>query len=676
MAKKKLIPKADRDAIVANCLREIEHARNHKEGVIDDWHKNENVLSEDNANKNKNEKREASANVALHKANGFVQTILSKIDTPLSFKYTHQHIGDKKNADLLNALVEVDSEQDNWDFKDLLGKETAIIYGRTIFSYYATENIKGEYEPNLNWVDPYDFLIDPNAGGIDINNARYCGAYNIRLDRSTLEAGKGKQYLLHETREILEGVGNNDESTEEETDKTNRYKAYVDQARNENRELNDPDLFKFWNWYTTYKGERYYVVISETYGKAIRVEKLEDITKSNLWPYWSYAVFPSASVFWTPSYISIARDIFKAQNVSINQMLDNANRINKPQRAIDVGAVLDESELRYKPNGKIRFKAGTNVDQAFKIVDTVSIDTPIAVYDTLENIVQLMSGVTGAVQGVAEEDKVGIYEGNVAATADRFNLLNKSYTNGYKRFAELYKWGVQEHLKQKKAVKLIGVNGVEIENINYKEIKPITDFMVSVQSSTAESQADFRDKREKLQFLGNYVGSGLINDKNVFEMEAEIVGFNQSDIRRLIDTENTYKNDVIAECARDIELLISGKEIEPNEIADIGYLEYLSNYMRDKKENLNLKQFIALRDYFAQVEPIAVRNMVYSVQDQLAAQGNLGMGIEEIPEEGEVLQDQAQYPEQIPEQQLQDAGVQQQLAGDELQSQLGPQQQF
>lgn len=633
----KTIKKDVRDAITAQCLEEIRHSRVKKRDVIREWQKNEDIIYERSDNRraartlhSRTEGAERGVNVALHKATGFIQTVLSKIDTPLSFKFLAQHEGDQKNARLLNALVDTDTQSDNWNFKDLLGKKHAIIYGRAIFSYFASST-EG-YKANLTNIDPYDFLIDPNCGGINLQEARYCGAYNIYFDRSELEEGKSSRFLAREVNEILSGDGNNDEVTQEQQDKSNRY-AHLGYTRHTQREKHDPDLFKFWNWYTTYKGERYYVVISETYGKAIRIEKLSDITKSNLFPFWSYAVFPDANEFWTESYISIVREIFMAQNVAINQMLINANKINNPQRAIDVGSILDETELRYKPNGKIRFKPDTNINSALQVLETPAIDTPLAVYETLENIVQLMSGVTGAVQGVAEEDKVGIYEGNISATSDRFNLLNKSYTNGYNQFAVLYKWGVQEHLKKKQAVRIIGPDGVEVHNVNYKDISPLQDYLVAVSSSTSESQTDAREKREKIQFLSQYLGTGLINDRNAFEMEAEIVGFNQSDIRRLTDAKNTYKSEIISEASRDIELIISGKKVQPNEIADLAYLQYISNYMRDKKENLSLKQFIALENYFQEVKPIAIRNIAYQVQDDVAERGGLQDGIQEIPEE-------------------------------------------
>lgn len=664
----KTIRKDTRDEITAQCLDEIRHARLYKRDVVREWQKNEDILNDRVAKNQHSAKslnstrkdRQTRSHVALHKATGFVQTILSKIDTPLSFKFQAIHEGDQNPAKLLNALLEADSDSGNWDFKDLLGKKYAIIYGRAIYMTYATSDKDG-YQSHLELVDPYDFLIDPSAGGLTLQNARYCGAFNLEYDRYELEEGlKAGRFLRNEVNELISGVGNNNENTQEEEDKENRYEYLAHKQKD--KEKFDPDLFQFWNWYTTYKGERYYVVLSENSGVAIRIEKLSDITKSDLFPFWSYATFPDASEFWTESFVSIAREVFMAQNVSINQMLDNANKINNPQRAVDVGSILDETELRYKPNGKIRFRNGTDVNSALQVLETPAIDTPLAVYETLENIVQLITGVTGAVQGVAEEEKVGIYEGNISATADRFNLLNKSYANGYKQFAVLWKWGVEEHLKKKTAVRIIGPEGAKIQKINRKDVSPLADYFVSVSASASESQTDLREQREKILMLDKYAQSGVINARNAFEMEAEIVGFNQSDIRRLTDSENTYSSNIISEAARDIENVISGKEVMPNEVADVGYMKYMVDYMRDKEEDLTDKQFESLINYFESVKPIAIRNMVYSVQDELQQSQEVG-DLNEVEEPVEEPIDQP-LQDMPPEQLVAEEQAQQIVAGE------------
>ena len=59
--------------------------------------------------------------------------------------------------------------------------------------------------------------------------------------------------------------------------------------------------------------------------------------------------------------------------------------------------------------------------------------------------------------------QVGIYEGNQAATADRFSLISDSEADAQQRFAELYLDGLDEHLNTKVAIEMIGIDGVEFK---------------------------------------------------------------------------------------------------------------------------------------------------------------------------------------------------------------------
>jgi len=129
-----------------------------------------------------------------------------------------------------------------------------------------------------------------------------------------------------------------------------------------------------------------------------------------------------------------------AQAISINQALDNNEAINKPQKIVNITAIENLAELKYRKDGIIRVKANFNADQAIQFVKTAPITTALNVFQTLDGIQEKASGVTAAAQGVAENNsgtKATIYEGNQAAVADRFGLLNKSYSFGYKRFANL-----------------------------------------------------------------------------------------------------------------------------------------------------------------------------------------------------------------------------------------------
>lgn len=601
-----MIRKETRDKLTAQSLQEITFARTHKQGKITNWHKNEDLYY---GKKVKSE--ESRANVDLGLMQSFVHTLWSKVDNPLIFKYTKRKTSQYTRVKRLNALRAYDAQRDFWDLKDLVGKKQGIMYGRAIYAYYA-DSVDGEYKPHLEPVDVYDFLIDPSAGGIDIENGMYMGRYGITLTKAQLKQGlKDGIYIKTEVDELCRGGGNANEKTQEEVNKQNR--VYDTNVVTANKEANTEEKFKFWEWYTTHDGTRYYLLMDNS-GRAIRVEKLTDIFESNLFPFWTWAAFPDLTEFWTPSYCDYVREIFMAQAVSINQMLDNAEQINKPMKIIDTTAVSDLAQLKYRKDGNIFVNGNT---AAVKYVETPSISTPLNVFDKLDAIQEKASGVTAAAKGIAEEDKVGIYEGNQANAADRFGLLNKSYSFGYQRFARLYEWGVKEHLKKKVGIDILGADGISLEEVSKRDIFWKNDtFGVMVEASNAEIAMSEVEKRTKLAFLSAQVGNPVQNPKKAYEIQANVAGFSDEEIRQLMDTQEFGDAELLAEADRDIEVLLDGKELSTNQHANVAYKQRFVDYMSDNLENMDDETYARFVAYVETLQPVIEKNVARQLADE------------------------------------------------------------
>ena len=605
------IPYETRQKIVAQALIEVQFDRQYKQGKIGFWKINEDLYYG-----RKPQSIDSRANVDLGQMSSFVHTILSKVDNPLTFKFTKRKDAQLKRVQMLNALKVIDQQADDWDIKDIVGKKQAIIYGRAIFSYFA-DSPDGKYAPHLDNVDVYDFLIDPSAGGIDIERAMHLGRYGVVKTRKQIKDGvKAKIYLKTEADELLAGGGNSTESTQEETNKKNRIMDT--NVYTTTKEIDNPDKFKFWEWYTTFEGERYYLLLTETGGTAIRIEKLVDMFESDMWPFWTWAVFPDLTEFWTPSFCDYVREIFMAQAVSINQMLDNAEQINKPQTVVQVGAIEDLAQLKYRREGRILVKKDIDASKAIQRLVTPSISTPIEVFKLLDAIQEKASGVTGAAKGVSDQDKVGINDADLAASADRFGYLNKSYSFGTKRFAKLYEHGVRENLVRKTAVDILGPNGVEIIEVSRRDIfRKKEDFGIMVDSSNAEIALSEVDKKAKLAFLSANSQNPVQNPKKAYELSATIAGFDDDTIRQLQDTSEFGTAAIMAEAERDIEGLLDGEDVKPNQGANTAYKQRFVDYMQNNQDKITMDQFNRLTAYIALIDPIIVRNMVRQANELL-----------------------------------------------------------
>lgn len=611
-----------REKIIKQALDEIAFARKYKQGKIGNWKMNEDMYYG-----RKPAGIEASANVDLGQMGAFVHTIMSKIDNPLVFKFTKRKDAQVDRVKRLNSLRETDADNGFWDMKDLAGKKQGVIYGRAIYSYYADS--EDGYKSNLDNIDVYDFLIDPSAGGLDIEKGRFMGDYGVVLSREEIKAGvKDKMYLKTEADKLLAGKGNNTESTQETTNAKNRTNAVG--TNTQDREMESEDKFKFWRWGTTYKGKRYFLLLSETGSTAIEVTELQDKFKSGLWWYWTWAAFLDLTEFWTPSYCDYVRELFMAQAVSINQMLDNGEQITKPQTIVNVSAIENLAELKYRRNGIIKVKGAFDATKAVIRVPVSPIETPIKVFQTLEAIQEKSSGVTAAAQGVAENKsttKVSIYEGNEAAVADRFGLLNKSYAFGYKRFATLYRHGVDEHLVKKTAIDILGPDGVNVEMVSRRDIfRKDEGFGVAVEASNAELALSTEEKKAKLEFLRTQggipvqPGMQVQNPKKAYEIGASIAGFDDETIRQLQDTSDFGNTSLMAKAERDIERILDGEFVEPNQAATTAYKQRIVDYLTANEEAITTEQFTMLVAYADSLDEVIARNMTRQANDMLFKQ--------------------------------------------------------
>lgn len=610
-----MINKLTRDAIAAQCIDEISFARNARRPRLAKWWANEDLYYS-----NKKVTSDERTNVNLNEAQGFVQTFLAKINVPFNFKFVKGEEADLKAAQVTNAIKDKDHKIGKWNFKALVARVQLIIYGRYIFEYHA-DSING-YKSHLSNVDVYQFLIDPSCGGLDIEKAFYLGRGNILKDKKAIKEGiKSGIYLRTEGNELISSTGNITAQTQEDIDSGNRWVTLT----TNDRVIERPDQWKFWEWYTTYEGERYYVLITEDGGKAIRIEKLEDIFKSGKWPFFTAAAYPDLTEFWTPSPLDGVREAIMAKAVSINQMLDNGEAINRPMKAFDVDAIKNPALLKYRKDGLIPVKAGTDINKAVQFFPTAPIQTAIQVYDKLSEIIDINSGVTNDTKGMSTTKQVGIYEGNQAAVADRFSLISDSEADAQQRFAELYLAGIDEHMNTKMAVEMIGIEGVEFAEITRKDLKRKSNFDIIVMTAGQEETAQNQDKRNKLTFLsakGNDQ-SGIYNKKVLGEMEATIAGFNYDEIKYMLDTKTEGTSELMAECAEDIQEMLSGKYIEVNDMANTAYQQKMKDYMRDEKEYMMKHPDIAelFWDYLGRLQPVVIANMTAEMDKQLAKEG-------------------------------------------------------
>lgn len=626
-----------RDELAKQALKEIDFSYRYKKARMTSWNKNEDMMNPDKSSPSvispyggSTNQADTRAQVPLYKMHGYVHTILSKIDSPLTFKYTKGETADLKKSKLMNSIKDKDAKIGRWNFKDLMGKRDAAIYGRAIY-LYMTRNDKGQYRSLLNLIDPKDFLIDPDVGGLcteeedgsGVEKAAYLGWWNTKLTRAQITKGiKDGIYYKKVAEELIAGGTNTKAVTNQDNDKDNRKPSGAPRERYKNE-----NQFIFYTWITTDENDdRYYLVLTPS-GDCIRCEPWKDIRRSGKYPIWTWAAFPDPREFWTPSYCDFARGIFQAQEKSINQSLDNSEQINRPQTAVNVDYVRNLAQVRYRKDGYIEIEGNVDVNRVLQTRQTPPIEGPFKVYDKLESIVESESGVTADVKGTSDEDTLGIYEGNLMQAGDRFGLLNKSYAEGYYRFAVLHKEGVMQDLKKKMAVQILGPMGLEIEMVSARDLKPYqNDYDILVESSLAEAQSNLADSKNKLTFLGAYKGDQTINQKVLFETQATIAGVDDDTIKRLLDTSDYNAIEVVAQADEAFQIILGGETPPLYKDANTAFLQRLHDLSDKYDHELSSEQHAAVFSYIDNITPIVEKNAARSVVAESAKAGLISGG--------------------------------------------------
>jgi hypothetical protein len=184
--------------------------------------------------------------------------------------------------------------------------------------------------------------------------------------------------------------------------------------------------------------------------------------------------------------------------------------------------------------------------------------------------------VTAGVKGVGNEDTLGIYEGNLAQAGDRFGLLNKSYAEGYYRFAVLHKEGVMQDLKKKTAVQILGPMGLEIEMVTSRDLNLIKMITTSLLNQVMLKLKIMQLKaRIKLPSLEHIKVIRLLIRKFLFETQAAIAGVDDDTVKRLLDTSDFDAIEVVAQADEAFQLLIGGHKAPLYKDANTAFLQRL-----------------------------------------------------------------------------------------------------
>lgn len=628
-----------RDKLVGIARNQIKTSMDYKRQRMDDVQK-----SIDLYNGKTKKALKGRWNVPLPIMSGYIDTLLSKTDDTPKVKFGYKDIADLRRAMKVQAKFDQDngSVKSRWAEKDRMGKKLASFYGYAVYKIFAYNDAKGVYQSHLEVVDPIDFECEP-MGGQNLDDHKFKGQRNIFKTKSEIEAlsvGDNPIYDKKQVLRLFSTLSGDENKTLEKLyqEKTDRLKSLG--FNPDNYSYMGIKTYAMTEWYMEYDGKWYYLFFEPHSGICIRFEELKDVFESGTDPFEAWHTHPDPFNFYSKAPADDMKPVAEGMNIIFNQALDNREKKNYGQRAYDPSIFTDPSQLEWRPDGLVQAETNNGVRSIgsgiyeFQIPDMPESGT-INLMNFMDNIAGLKTGVTASAQGESDNKLVGIYYGNLQQVADRLGLYNKAYSECWGRMGLKYYWGLREHIKSNKMmVKMVGVSGYTWEELVKDDLSPIEEFNIEIVGGQAEVAQDEILKKTKSESLAVAFKLGKINADIATEEILRNGGWEDSQIKRLMDLNAFGSDEIISEANQAIEDIINGENPKLNRGATTLFMQTIIDYAYDT-ENLPLDLFQQLVDYANAHYEIAIENMLRKVRTAQAVQGAIsgGLGMGQVPAE-------------------------------------------
>jgi hypothetical protein len=309
--------------------------------------------------------------------------------------------------------------------------------------------------------------------------------------------------------------------------------------------------------------------------------------------------------------------------ILINQELDNRQKKNWGQRAYDPEVFPNPADLQWRPDGLVATKSGASLRQTIQSgvyeFQTPELQGTINLVQYIDSMIGQKTGVTADAQGSSDEDKVGIYYGNMQQTADRMGLYNKSYKKFWQAIGRRYVWGLTEHLRAPQAVEIIGEKGAEWEELKRTEINPEWDIMVV--GGNAELAQDEMKKKRLQEIMASLTPDELAVTSSRWraEQKLRIGGIEEDEIRMAFDMQNEGNREILAEASMAIQEVLQGKTPKLNRGANTSFIQKILDYATDT--DLKQTEYDSLMAFAQAHIQIAQENMARKAVQMMAQQG-------------------------------------------------------
>ncbi len=540
-------------------------------------------------------------NVPIPVFAGMIDTLNAQYDTPIQLKFREGDASDYFKVQKLNGAFHMEvmntAQNSKWDSKLRLGRKHGIINGRTILKYTAYSD--PEYCSELDVVNLKNFNFQPQ-GGLYLENHLFAGEEDVQKTQAELVDGAATgEYDKDQVRELIALSSKadylpNNNSTDGE--KLARFRPLgLDPS---NHSYVGQTVYQLAQQIIEIDGRRYYLCFHPWTMKWLRFEKWSEMCSSELYPWVTYATHEDDENFLSKSY---GDDIYSAADsivATFNQELTNREKRNFGARAYDKDMFTDVRKLdeaMHRPDALVPAdtKGGSRrISEGIFEFKTGELNGTVNLIDWITATLGRNTGANDMAMGSVEDasKKASVAFAEQKSVSKRIGWAAAPFQDMMADLGKRYVFGLKDHMPSKMAIRLMGENGWdwdEISRIDLTTKKDVDVLITATDQQVQDSEMKAKKRQEALTLL---TGSPNVNSKKRDEEILRSIGdYNDQEVAEFLDVKTYSDRKSIAKASDAIQQILRGKQPELWHGATIAFMQKIVDYANDKRSTLKEK---------------------------------------------------------------------------------------
>lgn len=562
---------------------------------------------------------------------GMVDTLNAQYDSSIQLKFKEGDPSDYFKVQKINGMWQSEvmnsAVSSKWDSKLRMARKHAIINGRSFLEYSVSSD--PEYKSSLEVISLKNFNFQPK-GGLYLENHLFAGREDIEKTKKDLENGvKAGIYNKEQVAKLIRNCEDRDylpESSQDMGDRLSRFKPLGLDPDN-NSYVGEP-VYKLCSHIMNIDGERWYLLFHPWTKTWLRFEKWKDINSSGLYPWTSFATHEDDENFLSKSY---GDDMYAAADAIVamfNQELTNREKRNFSPRAYDKDMFPDVRKLdeaMHRPDALVPVdtKNGTRaIASGIYEFKSGELGGTVNLIDWITSSLGRNTGATdlsmGAVQEVSKKASVTFAEQK--SVSKRIGWGAQPFQDMMKDLGKLYLYGLRDHMPAKMAIKVLGENGWDWDEITRMDLNTKRDIDVLIVSTDEEIQRSESKSKKRIDILG-MVDPNTINPQKRTEELLRVADYDDAEIAEFLDMKTYADKKALAKASEAMKRIEAGEKPPLWYGANKAFIEKIINTAMDKRTTLGVEKFKKMYDYAMEHVPIAEQNIQSKATEQPVPQG-------------------------------------------------------